>query len=312
MGDQRPGDNLYVTSVIALSPDDGAIKGHFQYLQNESWDWDEVAAPILVDLPNGIGDTVPGLVHAARSGVLWKLERTADGPINFIAGDPYVYTDWIESMDENGRITVAEGKKPGTGVLGDFCPSFWGGKDWPPIAYSPDTNYVYIPANENLCSLLQGGEVEYIPGAAYTRGTQGAILEIYLRDESIDHVGEVQAWDLSSGEKVWTQTFASQNWGPLMTTAGGLVFGGGTNDRVFRAFDAKTGDIRWEMTLNSGVIGVPSSFEVDGKQYIAVEAGWGIDAAGMQTRLAASYPDRFVSSTRVPTGGAIWVFALPD
>ena len=75
-----------------------------------------------------------------------------------------------------------------------------------------------------------------------------------------------------------------------MSTGGGLVFGGGTNDRMFRAFDAKTGDVVWETQLNSGVIGVPSSFEVDGKQYIAVQSGWGIDAQGMQTRLAASIP----------------------
>jgi alcohol dehydrogenase (cytochrome c) len=130
--------------------------------------------------------------------------------------------------------------------------------------------------------------------------------------EGADHIGEVQAWDLSSGEQVWKQEFQSQNWGPLMSTAGGLTFGGGTNDRMFRAFDSKTGDILWETQLNSGVIGVPSSFEVDGKQYIAVQAGWGIDAMGMQTRLAASYPDKFVSSDSIPTGGAIWVFALPD
>jgi alcohol dehydrogenase (cytochrome c) len=312
MGDQRPGDNLYVTSVVAMDADTGEIKGHHQYHPNDSWDWDEVAAPILVDLPKD-GESVPGLVHAARNGVLFQLERTPEGPINFISGKPYVFENWIGSMDpETGYITAGEGRKPGTGVLGDFCPSFWGGKDWPPIAYSPQTNYVYIPANENLCSKLQGGPVEYIPGAAFTRGTQGAVLEVYIRDESIDHVGEVQAWDLSTGEKVWTQEFASHNWGPLMTTAGGLVFGGGTNDRMFRAFDAETGEIVWETQLNSGVIGVPSSYEVDGKQYIAVEAGWGIDAAGMQTRLAASYPDRFVPSDRVPTGGAIWVFALPD
>jgi alcohol dehydrogenase (cytochrome c) len=311
MGDQRPGDNLYVTSVLAMDPEDGAIKGHFQYLQNESWDWDEVAAPILVDVPGPDGNEVPGLVHAARSGVLWQLERTPEGPINFVKAEPYVKENWIESMDENGRITVAEGKKPGTGVLGDFCPSFWGGKDWPPISYDPELNYVFIPANENLCSKLQGGEVEYIPGASFTRGTQGAILEIYLA-EGADHIGEVQAWDLGTGEKVWTHEFESQNWGPLMSTAGGLTFGGGTNDRMFRAFDSKTGDLVWETQLNSGVIGVPSSFEVDGKQYIAVQSGWGIDAQGMQTRLAASYPDQFVASDRVPTGGAIWVFALPD
>jgi alcohol dehydrogenase (cytochrome c) len=314
MGDQRPGDNLYTSSVIAMDGETGAIKGHFQYAPNESFDWDEVPTPLLVDLPNGDGKTVPGIVHAARDGVLWELERTADGPINFVNGQPFVKTNWIKSMDpETGKVTYNDGVKPASGVMGDFCPSFWGGKDWPPIAYSPDTNYIYIPANENLCTHMQGGTVfDYRPGANFTRGTQGDSSDIYLADGA-DHIGEVQAWDLSTGKKVWTHTFPdSQNWGPLLATGGGLVFGGGTNDSMFHAYDAKTGDVVWETRVNSGVIGVPSSFEVNGKQYIAVQAGWGIDAASMQTRLATSYPDRFKPGTSVPTGGVIWVFELPE
>ncbi|MHA6688846.1 PQQ-dependent dehydrogenase, methanol/ethanol family [Devosia sp. A449] len=313
MGDQRPGDNLYVTSVVALKPDDGSIVGHFQYHQNDSFDWDEVAAPILVDLPNKAGEKVPGLVHAARNGVLWQLERTEEGPIKFISGTPYVAENWIKSMDpETGRIEYAEGTKPGTGIEGDFCPSFWGGKDWPPIAYDPELEYVFIPANENLCTVMAGGTVvEYRPGASFTRGTQGDKSELYMV-EGADHVGEVQAWDLKTGKEVWSHNFQSQNWGPLLSTAGGLVFGGGTNDSMFRAFNSKTGEVVWEQKVNSGVTGVPASFEANGKQYISVQAGWGVDAAGMQTRLSASYPDKFVSSDRVPTGGVIWVFEVAE
>lgn len=313
MGDQRPGDNLYVTSAVALKADDGAIVGHFQYHPNDSFDWDEVAAPILVDLTNKDGEKVPGLVHAARNGVLWELERTPEGPINFIKGTPYVEQNWIGSMDpETGYIEYAEGTKPGTGIEGDFCPSFWGGKDWPPIAYDPELNYVFIPANENLCTVMAGGTVvEYRPGASFTRGTQGDKSELYMV-EGADHIGEVQAWDLNTGKEVWNTTFQSQNWGPLMATAGGLVFGGGTNDSMFRAFDSKSGEILWEQKLNSGVIGVPASFEVDGKQYVSVQAGWGIDAASMQNRLASSYPDKFKAATTVPTGGVIWVFEVEE
>ncbi len=236
-----------------------------------------------------------------------------EGPINFIKGTPYVEQNWIKSMDpETGRIEYAEGTKPGTGIEGDFCPSFWGGKDWPPIAYDPNLNYVFIPANENLCTIMAGGTVvEYRPGASFTRGTQGDKSELYMV-EGADHVGEVRAWDLNTGKEVWNTTFQSQNWGPLMATAGGLVFGGGTNDSMFRAFDSKSGEILWEQKLNSGVIGVPASFEVDGKQYVSVQAGWGIDAAGMQTRLSASYPDKFKAASTVPTGGVIWVFEVEE
>jgi alcohol dehydrogenase (cytochrome c) len=314
MGDQRPGDNLYVTSVVALEQETGAIKGHFQYHPNDSFDWDEVPAPILVPLPKADGQTVPGLVHAARGGVLWMLERTAEGPINFIQGTAYVKENWIKSMDpKTGRVEYNEGTKPGTGIMGNFCPSFWGGKDWPPVAYDPALQYVFIPVNENLCTRMQGGTVvEYKPGASFTRGTQGDVSELYLADGA-DHIGEVQAWDLKTGQKVWTHVFpTSHNWGPILATAGGLIFTGGTNDKMFRAFDSKTGKLVWEMKLNSGVIGVPSSFEVDGKQYISVQAGWGIDAASMQNRLATSYPDKFKPAATVPTGGVIWTFELPS
>ena len=96
------------------------------------------------------------------------------------------------------------------------------------------------------------------------------------------------------------------NWGPVLTTGGGLVFLGGTNDRNFRAFDAKTGKVLWQYRTNSGVTGVPSSFAVDGVQYIAVQSGWGVDAQKMQTRLDNSMGTK----TYVPQGGVIWVFAV--
>ena len=92
----------------------------------------------------------------------------------------------------------------------------------------------------------------------------------------------------------------------MLTTGGGLVFAGGTNDRKFRAFDAGTGAVLWEITTNSGVTGVPSSFAVDGKQYVAVQSGWGVDAQRMQARLDT----HFGTKTDVPQGGVVWVFAL--
>jgi alcohol dehydrogenase (cytochrome c) len=93
----------------------------------------------------------------------------------------------------------------------------------------------------------------------------------------------------------------------MLATAGGVVFSGGTNDRKFHAFDAATGRLLWEFPTPSGIIGQPSSFSVDGKQYIAVQSGWGIDARGMQTRLNAASPGNFPD---VPEGGSIWVFAV--
>jgi len=303
MGDQRPGDNLYTSSTIAIDVTTGAIKGHHQYHPNDSWDWDEVSPPILVDYRRD-GRTIKGLIDVARDGYLWFLERT-DSKINFIEGKPFVQQNVFRSLDpKTGRPEINPDRKPATGKTVEFCPSLWGGKTWPPIAFSPQTRMIYIPANENLCQRMTGDPVKYSPGSPFT----GAKYTLVLAPGAADHIGEVQAWHVDTGKRVWTHEYSkSPNWGPMLATGGGLVFTGGTTDRLFRAFDAENGKLLWEFPTNSGITGQPSSFEVDGKQYIAVQSGWGVDARAMtavlNTLSPGNYPD-------VPEGGAIWVFAI--
>jgi alcohol dehydrogenase (cytochrome c) len=300
-GDTRPGDNLYTNSVVAFDVETGALKGYHQYHWNDSWDWDEVASPLLIDLPRD-GRTVPGIVHVARDGYLWELERKATG-ISFIRAWPYVKQNVFTRLDPvTGRPEYDMEHKPAVGKAAIYCPSLWGGKDWPPAAYNPNLGYLYIPANENLCQHMVGEPVEYRPGQQYT----GAQTLDFIVAEGATHIGEVQAWDLRTGKRVWTHEYESPNWGPLMTTAGGLVFGGGTNDRYFHAFDAATGELLWQQRTNSGITGVPTSFEVDGVQYIAVQSGWGVDAQGMTGRIDTARG----TQTIVPQGGVVWVFAL--
>jgi alcohol dehydrogenase (cytochrome c) len=305
MGDQRPGDNYFTSSTIALDASTGQIKGFHQYHPNDSWDWDEVNPPVLVDYQRN-GKNIKGLVYVARDGYLWWLERTAD-KINFVDGKPFVKQNVFKDLDpETGRPNVDPARQPGTGKKAEFCPSLWGGKDWPPPAYSPKTRLLYIPANENLCSALTGSAVSYTPGQRFT-GIQPQD-SIFAIAPGADHIGELQAWNLDTGQKVWSHPFAdSELWGPVLATAGGVLFMGGTNDRYFRAFDASNGKILWEFRTGSGVNGVPVSFEVDGKQYIAVQSGWGVDAARMQARLNLERPWQFPD---VPQGGSVWVFAV--
>ena len=304
MGDQRPGDNLFTSAVVAIDSTNGKIKGHFQYHPNDSWDWDEVSPPILIDYQHN-GKTVKGLITIARNGYLWQLERTAD-KINFVTGQPYVQQNVFKSLDpKTGRPQIDESRKPGTGKAAEFCPGLWGGKDWPPAAYSPETRMLYIPANENLCTELKGEVPKYTPGERYV-GVASNVMKIV---EGADHIGELQAWNVDTGKKVWTTKMPgmSQNWGPVLATAGGVLFAGGTKDRMFRAFDAKTGKVLWEHPMTSGVTAVPVSFQVDGKQYIAVQSGWGVDAARMQGRLNLLFPGNYPD---VMQGGAVTVFAV--
>ena len=304
-GDQRPGDNLYTSSTIALDPDTGKMSAHFQYHQNDSWDWDEMNAPMVVNFTKN-GKEIKGLLKPSRNGYLYWLSRSTSG-IDYVASTNYVKQDVFKSIDAKGRPVIDDSKKPGTGKKASFCPSLWGGKDWPYEAYNPKTGMVYIPANENHCGFLEGKVQEYVAGKWWT-GVD--IPDIgFVVDKKPPYLGVLQAWDVSGGKKVWEHKFnESMHWGPVLTTAGGLVFAGGTNDRKFRAHDAQTGKLLWEMGTNSGIIAPPSSYAIDGKQYIAVVSGWGVDPQfqqGLINNLTGWKKE-------VPEGGVIWVFGIPD
>jgi alcohol dehydrogenase (cytochrome c) len=307
MGDKRPGDNLYTASTIALDVATGKIKGYFQYNPNESWDWDEVSPPILVDFQRN-GRAIKGLIDAGRDGYLWFLERS-DGPIKFVEGKPFVYQNAFKGLDPvTGRPDVDPAHKPGTGKAADFCPNLSGGKNWPPIAFSPQTRMIYIPANNNICGTSMGAPtVEYVAGRGFT-GTARGGAQGPLTRPGADHFGEVQAWNVDTGKLVWTHNYEkSINWGSMLATAGGLVFSGGTSDRKIHAFDAANGKLLWEFPTSSGILAPPTSFTIDGKQYLAVHSGWGGDSSGMQGTMNRAFPGEYPP---VPEGGSIWVFAV--
>ncbi len=301
MGDLRPGDNLYTSSTIVMDASSGRIVGHFQYNPNESFDWDEVSPPLLVDFIRN-GRTVTGLVDVARDGYMFFLERTSKGPITFVDAMPYVLQTVFKSIDpKTGRAEYNTEHKPGVGKTVDICPMWVGAKNWQPAAFNPKTRLLYVPTSANLCSSLTGTKPEYRAGSTYTGGRNTLFIA-----PGADHLGETQAWNVDTAQKAWTYNFPkSSNWGGLLTTGSGLVFGGGTADRMFRALDASTGRLLWQAPTNSGVMGQPSTFMINGKQYVAVMSGWGGDARGVQAQLNRLRPGEF---PEVPDGGALWVF----
>jgi alcohol dehydrogenase (cytochrome c) len=303
-GDAHPGDNLYTTSVLALDPESGKIKAYFQYHPNDSWDWDEIEAPMLIDMQKD-GKSLKTLVHPARDGFLWVLERGPDS-IKYVSATAFVKNNALTGVDAKGHVIVDPAHKPVLGKKVAFCPSLWGGKDWPSAAYSQQTKLVYIPSNENLCGQFEGEKKPLVEGQLWL-GTDPDNIVLTVAPGS-DHIGELQAWDPATGKKVWHYDYPkSQLFASVLATAGDLVFAGGTNDRMFRAFDAKTGKVLWQQKTNSGIVGAPVSYEVDGVQYVAVQAGWGVDAQRIQdglSKLNIGYdPD-------VPQGGVVWAFAL--
>jgi len=304
----RQGDNLYTTSTIALDVETGKIKGYHQYHHNDAWDWDEVSAPVLIDTEIN-GKAVKGAVHAGRDGYLWMLEREPNGKIDFINGLPYVYNDAFKSIDKKtGRLTYDESKRSGMGKAVKFCPSLWGGKDWPPEAWNPKTKLFYIPANNHLCAELpKADEITYKKGDLYIGyPIEGVMGSLRYQGDKPSTIGELQAWDLKTGKLAWVHKYDRAIWAPLLTTGGNLVFTGGTNDRLFRAFDATNGKVLWQYPTPSGVTAVPTSFMVNGEQYIAVQSGWGIDAQRMQSGIDTLNG----TVTNVPQGGTVMVFKL--
>jgi alcohol dehydrogenase (cytochrome c) len=303
-GDQHPGDNLFTSSVVAIDPDTGKIKAYHQYHWNDSWDWDEIDPPMLINM-NHNGQMIDALVHPARDGYLWVLQQTDNG-INFVSGKPFVGQNVFKSLDpKTGRPTYDEAHVPKVGKMVSFCPSLWGGKDWPSATYSDQTKLLYIPANNNMCEEMEGEHKKLVVGQLWL----GANADTMALQPHADHIGELQAWDPATGKQVWMHPFPkSQLFASALSTAGDLVFVGGTNDRMFHAFDAKTGDLLWEQKTNSGIMGMPVAYEVDGTEYIAIQSGWGVDAQRIQDMLAKT--DWKLDPNAVPQGGVVWVFAV--
>ena len=282
MGDARPGDNLYTNSTIALDAATGALLNHHQYHWNGSWDWDEANAPLLVDIERG-GRTIPALAHPGRNGYLWLLDRS-DGGMRFLEAQPFVHQNVFTSVDPfTGRPEYDSARKPGIGKRVEFCPSFAGARDWRPDAFNPRTGLLYVPAVDNLCSSMEGRAVQYRPGLPYT----GASVTVYRRDGT-DHVGELQAWDLDTGERVWTHELQARA-GSVLATAGDLVFLADSGG-VLRAFDALGGEPLWRYAVQGYLVrSVVTSYAVGGTQYVALQLsphGGASDAGSMVAAFA--------------------------
>jgi alcohol dehydrogenase (cytochrome c) len=304
-GDLHPGDNLYTSSVLALDPKTGKIVAYHQYHWNDSWDWDEIRPPTLIKNLDVDGHKVAdALVHPARDGYLWVLQQTDNG-IQFVWAKPFVEQNAFKSIDpETGRPTYDPAHKPTIGKTVSFCPSLWGGDDWPSESYSDQTHLLYIPAINNMCGEMEGVKKPLIPGQLWLGADPDSIKLL----PHGDHLGELQAWDLKTGKEAWVHKFPYQLFASVLSTAGDLVFVGGTNDRMFRAFDARTGKLLWQQGTNSGIVGMPVAYQVGNTEYIAVQSGWGVDAQRQQVRLSET-PLK-LDPNAVPQGGVIWVFAL--
>jgi alcohol dehydrogenase (cytochrome c) len=293
----RKGDNLFSCSTVAIDVKTGKIVWHYQSTPNDGWDFDGVNEFVTFDMD---GKRLGG--KADRNGFFYVLDAKTGKLENAF---PFVKKiTWATGIDlKTGRPNFVPENRPGNPTEGDgkkgrsvfSAPSFLGGKNQQPMAYSPDTKLFYVPANEWGMEIWNE-PIAYKKGAAYL----GAGFTIKTIND--DYIGALRAIDPKSGKIVWEVKNNAPLWGGVLTTAGNLVFWG-TPEGYLNAADARTGKVVWQFQTGSGVVAPPVSWEQNGEQYVAVVSGWGgaVPLWGGDVAKKVNYLEQ---------GGMVWVFKL--
>jgi alcohol dehydrogenase (cytochrome c) len=247
-GSLRPGDNLYTDSLVSLDLDTGKYVCHLQYIPHDVWDFDSVSPPILVDVKDKDGKTVPGVIHAGKTGYVYVHKRDDCSLIRF--SEPMVAQEnmWTLPTKEGARM----------------LPGANGGVEWSPMAVNPELSLAYA-VNLHQPMTYQVQSSPYPDGKLWL----GGAFKVIPGEESF---GNITAVDYNTGKIKWQVPTPQPMMGGAFTTAGGLMFTGEANG-WFRAYDAESGKILWSFQAGAGVNAPASSYSVDGKQYIVVGAG---------------------------------------
>ncbi|MFN8059741.1 MAG: PQQ-dependent dehydrogenase, methanol/ethanol family [Vicinamibacterales bacterium] len=260
-GDARKGDNLYTSSLLAIDPGSGTIKWHFQFTPHDTHDWDANQIPVLADL------TIDGaprkvVIVANRNAFYYVLDRATG---EFLVGRAYAKQTWAKGLDGKGRPIVIPGTEPSEkGTL--VYPSLQGATNWFSPTFSPQTGLFYVSVRE-MGSVYYKTDVEFEEGSYFTGGGESR-----LADEAW---GAVRALEATTGRQVWDFKLPSPPWSGLLSTAGGLVFGGANEGNIF-ALDAKTGQPLWQFQTGGAVRSNPMSYLFEGKQHVVMAAGHAI------------------------------------
>ena len=273
--EQRPGDNLYSDCVVALNADTGELEWYFQFTPNDDYDYDSVQVPVLIDYPAQDGSTLKLMLWGNRNGFFYVLDRQTG---QFISGDPYVFVNWAESLDDNGRpveTPQAEGEPTFPGVQG--------GTNWYSPSYSPSTRLFYLSTWEGYGSIFQPQASEYRPGQIFLGGRPGNWMRNApaipgVRRGAINNwteaagTGAVIALDPATGDERWRFNMTDVTSSGILTTSTDLLFTG-NREGYFHALDANTGNLLWRRTLGGMIANGPMSFAVDNQQFVAAAAG---------------------------------------
>jgi len=287
-------DGLYTDSTIALDPDTGRLVWFYQHLPNDQWDLDWAFERIITDLP--VGGTMQKVVVTGGKQAIFDVLRADNG--SYVFSMDMGLQNVVESIDPvTGAKRIVDGITPGDGETKFVCPHAGGAKSWIPTALNPNTHILYIPLVESCMDLTpvpEGGRGNLSSGVNWT---------LRPRPDSDGRYGRLQAFNLETRQTAWTVRTRAPRSSGVLATAGNLVFAGAL-DRMLTAYNATTGAELWSARLNDVPNTAPISFEIDGRQYLAVTVGNG----GAQV---ATFP-QLVPEIRLPApSAAVWVFALP-
>lgn len=258
------GDNLYLSSILALRPDTGELVWHYQTTPGDSWDYTAVQQMVLATLNNR-----KVIMQAPKNGFFYILDR-ATGEL--LSAKPFVTINWAKEVDmKTGRpVENPEARALDPTKMFMQQPGPLGGHNWQPMSWNASTGLMYIPAQESAYPYLADANFKYLPGGAWNLG----MLPLPTTDPIAVTPGALLAWDPLKQQARWKVTYSSYWNGGVLSTAGNLVFQG-TADGRFVAYNAENGDKAWEMPVHTGVMAAPVTYVLNGKQYIAVLAGWG-------------------------------------
>jgi alcohol dehydrogenase (cytochrome c) len=280
-GAGRLGDNLYSCSVIALDPDTGMLKWHYQFSPHNEFDWDSAQIPVLADM-EWQGKPRKTMLWANRNGMAYVLDRASG---QFLKGFPFVKVNWVDGFDEQGRPIPVPGIAPTkAGTL--VYPGNQGGTNWYNPSFSPRTGLFYVPAWENTSTTYIKGDTppEFRAGAGFT----GLFPRPGLATDDVH--SSIQAIDPKTGTKRWTHRInAPSIEAGVLTTASDMLFSG-ARDGSFFALDARTGRLLWQTNLGPSVAAGPITYAVNGKQYVSIMAGSSMFTFGLREPSAPARP----------------------
>ena len=268
------GDNLFLSSIVALRPDTGEYVWHYQTTPGETWDYTATQHIILADLEIE-GEARKVLMQAPKNGFFYVIDRT-NGEL--ISAEKYMDLTWASHVDlETGRPVETENARYLDGPQIVF-PSYLGGHNWQPMSFNPETGLVYIPVLDFPANYGLAEDFVYNPGVANlgVDGIVGSLPDAQAERDAMRALikGRLVAWDPRTQKEAWRVEHSGTWNGGTLSTGGGLVFQG-TADGQFVAFRAEDGERLWSFPAQTGIVAPAMTFELDGEQYVSLNVGWG-------------------------------------